>query len=54
MERDIGNDDQTIIAKSESFNYNPWHVERVTNKENVESTIDFETDDDETIFIEIP
>ncbi|XP_057856401.2 uncharacterized protein LOC131065774 [Cryptomeria japonica] len=49
IERDIGNDDGAIIAKWESFTYNPWHVEQITTEENIESTIDSEIDNDETI-----
>lgn len=49
IERDIGHDNDSIIAKWESFNYNPWHVEQTIAIENVENVKDSEIEDDEPV-----
>ncbi|XP_059074931.1 uncharacterized protein LOC131075850 [Cryptomeria japonica] len=49
IERDIGHDNDSIKAKWESFNDNPWHVERIITLQNVEATSDFENEENGTI-----
>ncbi|XP_059076823.1 uncharacterized protein LOC131057818 [Cryptomeria japonica] len=48
IERDIGHDDDSIIANWKSFTYNPWHVER-TSIENAEANSDSEIEENEAI-----
>ncbi|XP_059076868.1 uncharacterized protein LOC131031330 [Cryptomeria japonica] len=49
IERDIGHDDDSMIANWESFTYNPWHVERITSIENAEANTDSEIEENEAI-----
>ncbi|XP_059073384.1 uncharacterized protein LOC131874156 [Cryptomeria japonica] len=49
IERDIGHDDDSMIANWESFTYNPWHVKRITSIENVEANTDSKIEENEAI-----
>lgn len=49
VERDIGHDDDTIVANWDSFNYNPWHVQRKECAQNDEPSSDSEIEDNRAI-----
>lgn len=42
MERDIGDNNDTIISNWESLNYTPWHVERTISTEKNKNISDSE------------
>ena len=49
IERDIGHNDDTIIQNWETFNYNPWHVQRTVVTDNDENPSDSDTKDNDNV-----
>ena len=49
VERDIGHDDDTIVVNWDSFNYNPWHVQRQEHAQNDEPSSDSKMEDNRAI-----
>ena len=49
VERHIGHDDDTIVENWDSFNYNPWHVQRQEHAQNDEPSSDSEMEDNRAI-----
>ena len=49
VERDIGHDDYIIVENWDSFNYNPWHVQRQEHAQNDEPSSDSEMEDNRAI-----
>ena len=51
IERDIGHNDDTIIQNWETFNYIPWHVQRIVVTDNDENPSDYDTEDNDNVQI---